>query len=344
MQDSSKKMSFFKKVWVSIKDFDKYELFIKEDLGQAIKYLLKMVAIFVIVLTIVTIHGLINTSKKVLNVIDKEVNDIHYQNGSITINNDEKKIILDFKDTIGEIVIDTSNLTEQDVQKYREELTGKESGVYILKDKIIIRNSNLSAIAESKYDDLIKNYNVKEFDKESLFKYYNKYYISFYIIMALVVYFYMFIIYVFNILIDCLAFTILAYITARIVRINLKWLASFNLAVHATTLPILLNIIYVIINALTGFTIKYFPIMYTGITYIYILTVILMIKSDYIKIIGEVQKIEEEQKKIREKLEQAREEEKRRQEKDDVKKKDKENEEKDNKEPRIGNSPEGDNA
>ena len=337
MQEKTKKTSFLKKVLISIKDFDKYELFIKEDLGQAVKYLFKLIAIFTLVITAISVYQFSKAVTNLANVIENNLNEITYENDVLSINHAEKVTLTELNPILGEIVIDTSDLTEEQIEEYRATLTTKGSGIYLLKDRIILKSNNLLAIAESKYSEIEANHKIESFNKEQLINYYNKHKTIFLLITAFTMYIYMFIIYTFNILIDCFAFTLLAYVTAKITRVNLMVSQSFKIAIHSLTLPIILNILYLIVNAFTGFSIKYFSIMYTAITYIYILTIILMIKSDYIRIIGEVKKIEKQQEIIREKLE----EEKKQKEKEDVKKRDRE---KENEEPKIGNNPEGDNA
>lgn len=127
---------------------------------------------------------------------------------------------------------------------------------------------------------------------------------------------------------------------------NLNIGKSFNIAVHALTLSLILNMIYIVINTLTGFTIKYFQVMYTAIAYIYIITAIFMIKSDYNKRNIELQKIKSEQEKIRDELNLKEEEKKNQKEKDDVKNRDKEKEGKNSSsdKPKIGDKPEGSNV
>jgi Sec-independent protein translocase protein TatA len=84
-----------------------------------------------------------------------------------------------------------------------------------------------------------------------------------------------------------------------------------------------------IVNLFTGFTIKYFEIAYNAIAYIYIITAMLMIKSDLIKQQIEVGKIVEEQKKVREeKKEQENKEKEDKKPKEDKKEKKKDKEEK----------------
>ena len=71
------------------------------------------------------------------------------------------------------------------------------------------------------------------------------------------------------------------------------------MAIHALTLPIILNVAYIIINTYTGFYIKYFEVMYTTISYICMVAAILSIRSDLIKEKIVIGKIEEVQKNIR---------------------------------------------
>ena len=109
---------------------------------------------------------------------------------------------------------------------------------------------------------------------------------------------------------------------------------------YATTLSIVLYLIYGIVNIFTGFTIIYFDVAYNAISFIYVATAILIIRNDLIKQQIEVGKIIEEQKKIKE--------EKRIEEKDRQKDKKEENSKKDkNKKNKQGNKneePEGNEA
>lgn len=146
-------------------------------------------------------------------------------------------------------------------------------------------------------------------------------------------------------MVDVLLLSVLGFITSRIAKVPLKYSAIVSISCYALTLSIILNAIYILINRFTGFEIKYFQIMYNGIGYIYVVTAILMIKTDLIKQQIEIAKLEEEQKKIREELERQEEEEKqkeeqkKREQEEGKKKKDKK--EKKEKEP---NAPEGSSA
>lgn len=165
----------------------------------------------------------------------------------------------------------------------------------------------------------------------------------------------MFMIYIANVLVDALVLGVLGYLTARITKMKIRFGAAFSIGVHALTLPIILNILYVILNGITGYIIEHFQFMYTAISYIYVITAILIIKSDYIKTQTELQKILSEQEKVHAELEQKRQEQqdeeaKRKQEKERKDQKEKERKEKKNKDkktgdvPDIGEKPEGSNV
>ena len=105
-------------------------------------------------------------------------------------------------------------------------------------------------------------------------------------------------------LVDVVILAALGYIIALISRIKIPYKSCFNLAVHSFTLPVILEIIYVAVNGLTGFEIKYFNLMYTCISYIYMIVAILMIKTELINRQIELAKIMQEQEKNKEDFEQ----------------------------------------
>lgn len=105
-------------------------------------------------------------------------------------------------------------------------------------------------------------------------------------------------------LFDALLVCIVGIIISRITRIRLKYKPIYIMSIYALTLPIILNCIYIIVNVFTGFTIGYFPIVYNVIAYIYIVTAILMIKTDFIEQQRELMKIISEQEKVRKEHEQ----------------------------------------
>ena len=168
---------------------------------------------------------------------------------------------------------------------------------------------------------------------------------SFIVMFSVAIFIYLFIIYLSTILIYILLLTLLTYIVTRIAGLRLKTTATYNIAAYSLTLPIVLEIIYGVVNITTGFTIEYFQVMYTAIASIYVITAILMIKSDAIKKQLELNKIIEEQERVRQELKRKEEEEKMQKEQERRKKERELKKEKDKeKEDNLGKEPEGDNA
>ena len=226
-------------------------------------------------------------------------------------------VVEDYEELAGKVVIDT-NASEDEIKEYE---TDKTIGILVLKDKCIILSNQTMGQVTYQYTDLAKNYQINEFTKQDVVNYVegmNR--ISLYATIYFMIFIYLFIIYLISILMDVLLLSILAWVISRISRIRLKYAPSFSIAIHSITLPVFLNLIYIIVNLLTGFRIKYFQLMYSTISYIYVIVAILMIKTDFINRQKELIKLAEEQEKIKEELARKEQEEKEKQEQQENKK------------------------
>ncbi len=281
---------FFKDVLKSIKDFDKYEDFGLEGVGKTSGYLIKSVAIFTIIITCMTVYKFSNSVKEAVNYFDEKVTDLSYADGILTVNNNEKFEVASDKYITGKIIVDTENLSDEKIEEYKNQIKNQNNGLVLLKDKMLLKNEMLSAISETSYTDFFNKYNITSLDKQKIIDYVNNNSLQIYTSVFVTMFIYMFVVYLASILVDALVLGFLAYLIARIFRMKIKYSASFSMGVHALTLSIILNMVYVIMNGFTGWTVKYFQFMYTAISYIYIVTAILMIKTDYMKRQAEVEK------------------------------------------------------
>lgn len=116
-----------------------------------------------------------------------------------------------------------------------------------------------------------------------------------------------YVIYGISTLLTACVFSVFGLIIARICGIKLKFGNAFNLAIYAITLPTILLAIYMIVNILFGIEIKYFSLAYDAITYIYIITAVLMLRADLIKQKIELTKIIKEQEKVKEEVKEKEE-------------------------------------
>lgn len=345
-----KNNSFFKELFASVKDFDKYQDFAIQKVSKGIIYILKLIAIFTFIISL-TFTLKINIEKnKLAKYVDENISNIKFEDGKLSVNNDEKIMLKDIVLENTAIFIETKELSEEEIRKYEEDINEYSTGIILLNDKMILKTELGTGFTNLLYSDIVKEYDIMNFNKQDLLNDMNgKELITFYIMFFGIFYFYMFIIYFITILIYAIMLAILGRITSILLRIPMQYKAIFNMALHALTLPIILNLIYIVVNLFTGFNIKYFQVMYSTISYIYIVAAILMIKTDFIKRGQELSKIIEEQQKIREEYNENIENDKNEEDslnKDNVDKKESDeiNKDTDSKENKDGGEPETNEA
>lgn len=345
-EENNKKEGFFKKVLLSIKDFEAYILFAGEKTRNVMGYFFMLIIIFAIIVSLVFTYKFNDTIKRTKDYFVNNISTLNYMDGILDIDTKDSIINENANEIIQIVIIDTK-ASEENEKEYINKVLNYDSGLIILKDRIILKNSaitNITDIIEYKYSEIAKNYNIDNFNKEQIVEYINNtnifgLYFGFFIVAVV----YLGVIYSISSLLDVLLLSILAFLISRLVRIKIRFKACFNMSIHALTLPILLNCIYILINNLTGFTIQYFNWMYTTISYIYIIVAILIIKTDTINKQMELLKIIEEQEKVRNEMnqqeQQPKEKEQEKDEKENTKKP------KDNKEDKnVPDEPEGSNA
>lgn len=331
MAEKNKKINFFREFLKSIKDLDKYEDFALELPKNSFKYFIKLILLFSIIISIFYTAKIGNTMQNAYSNLKDKFPDFSYENGIITAQSEEPILIEDYKNSFGEIIIDT-NIEENEINKYQD--NGSAIQVIFLKDKCIIQNSSMQQVSY-RYLDLAQSYNIEKFTKQSLIDYIeqiNAVYLYFSIYVTIFIC--LTITYFISIIIDTLILALLAYLVARLSRIKFNFGTSFNVAVHSITLPVVLRLIYIIVNLTTGFTVKYFELMYSTISYIYVIVGILMIKTDFINRQMELMKLAQEQQKIKKEQEQKDKEDNNNE--PDIKKKPEDKKEKDDDEKQEG--------
>ena len=324
-----KNISFFKKVWYSITKFEKYPDMAIEGFSSAIKYLFILTAIITVFSTISSLIGMHKLVEDLAKYIEDNIPEFTYQDGKINMELSEDMVIDDIQyNGIDKVVLSPN--TEEDGAKEQikkdNEIVGRT--VIFFKDQIILRNKNENNVIneqEYTYQDFIKGYtqeDIKQFNKTDLIDYMtgtgmNNYYYR-YTVSSFI---YLLFLALVSSLLNAVQIAILGLVTALVARIKITFVAIFNMAIYALTLPTILNIVYIVINYFTTFTISYFQVAYTTIAYIYLAATIFLIKDDFIKKQQEVEKIKQEQKKVREEIE--RQEQKKPEDKEEKKQEDK---------------------
>lgn len=317
MEENKKKknISFPKKVWYSITKFEQYPTMATEGTWNAIKYLIFLVAI---VAMVSVVGSLIKLNKSVWNIseyIEQNIPDFTFADGKIEMEIEEPIAINDFQsNSIEKIIINPL----ADTSESKEESENKEMvpgiNIFFFKDQIVLKNKiddeNIQS-QEYTYNDFIANYtkeNITNFKKADLVTYMRSNQIMpFYARYSLSAFIGILITGLVYALLDVLQVAVLGWITAIMAKIKMKFVAIYNMAVYSFTLPMILEIIYIIINYFTDFKIKYFQVAYTTIAFIYLAAAIFILKDDFIKKMQEVMRIKQEQKNVREEIKQQEE-------------------------------------
>lgn len=347
--NEEKKVSFFRKLVMSIKDFEKYPELASKKWGVVISYLVKLLAIFVIVVSFVSVYGLSVQVQSGLEFVNNELPNFTFSNGQLQMEQQEVVLYENMEDNLfNTIIINTEEVNEDELNSYKEKLQKVGNGIVLLKDKALLKTMVTNGVVEYSYNSIVETYELGDFSKQDILSYFSgRNLISIYVGFFIMMFIYMFIAYFTSIWLDIVLLGALGFFTALILRLHLRFSAMCKIAIHSLTLPILLNCVIILLETFTSFRIQYFDMMYIGISYIYIVTAILMIKFDFIKNQKELTKIIEEQEKVRQELEKQKEEEeakkqeeKREKEKEEQRKKEK----KEEKDKNVGNEPQGENA
>lgn len=330
-----KKIPFFKRLKNAITNFDEYQKFSQEKLGTAIKYFLKLMLIFSILISGFLTARMYKEIETIKTSFAEECPDFRIENNTLLIEGENKKYEKDIGyETLG-LIVDSENtdLTEEQNGQYQRIIA-------FYKDRMVMKTMDTKT--SMTYEDISKNQNINGLSKQQILDYANSNeMLVIYSIFFVVTIIFVFIAYSIQILLDIFLLSIIGLIMSKIAAVKLKYKEVFNMSIYALTLSIVLYLIYICVNISTGFTIKYFDLAYQIISYIYIVTAILMIKSDLIKQQIEVGKIIEEQKKVREEKKQEDNEEEKPKEDKKGKKEKKEKKDKEEKEPE---NPEGSQA
>lgn len=345
-----KEISFFKKLVISIKDFEKYPELASKRWSIVLSYLLKLLAIFAIIISFAFTYQTAQEIQSGLQYLKEEIPEFTYENKQLRMES-ETPIIVENVDNlfVDMLIIDTQEIEEETIEAYKQKLQKAGNGILLIKEKAFIKTQVAEGTIEYSYDTLAEAYGIHDFNKQQVLEYFSGNNIRFiYLGIFMMLFIYMFLMYAISIWMDIILLGVFGFVTALLMRLHLRFSAMCKIAIHSLTLPILLNAVAILLETFINFKIQYIEVMYMGIAYIYIVAAILMLKSDILKNQKELMKIIEEQEKVKQEIERKKEEEerqkeeeKREKEKEEKRKKEKQEEEQ---EGNVGGELQGDNA
>ena len=345
-ENNDEKKGFFKKVWYSIDKIEKYSELSAEGFGKAIKYLSILIVILSIISSIITVYKTNLEIKDIAQYINEDLPELTYNDGTLQV--DSEEVIIDDNSNYGKVIIDTKTDSEEQINQYINQVSYEENAIIILRNKLILKEAGIQGTTDYNYKELFGEMGITEFNKQQLVDYLtSSNMMSLYLNLFLVLFIYVFIIYFINTLFYVIIISIVGYVATLSLKLKIRYVAVFNMAVYAITLPTILNMLYVIINAFFSYTISYFDIMYVLVASIYMIAAIFILKTEFNKKQGEVQKIVEIEKEVKEEIEEKQKEENEKENKEENKdtgKKDKKKKEETKDDNTNGEEPEGSNA
>lgn len=285
-------LSFFKKLKISIFNLEKYGQLITEKLNKTIKYVIILAIFCSIFISALDAWNMVKMIDKGMDYIINEMPEFEVKDGQISL---EKQFYgYDEEYNFKILSINKNNLTDDELDIYEKD----EKVLILLNDKVVFNiygNYN-----EFSYNHIKQLLNIDQMNKQVIIDLYNENGGNFGIAVSifttmLLIYF---IANLYEILFYGFIVAVFGYLVAQIGKIKIRFSTSFTLAIYSLTLSIILNLIYIVQYNFTRFEIPYFDILYLGIAYIYIIAAILIIKTDLIKQVMELQKIQLEQKKL----------------------------------------------
>ena len=321
-----KGMGFFKKVKYSIFNIEKYPEMATEGIGNTLSYIAKLVMILAVVLSVWTLYQTYQMINEGTSYLENEFPDFSYSDGTLTVDSEEAIIIEN--EQFGKIIVDTNTDSEETINQYLNQINEYGVGALILKNRVVLKNITMIGEVSYNYQESFNSMNLTEFNKQDVVNYVQNGEInSLYFSVFISLFIYSFAMYFINTLWYAIIIGIVGYFTMWMLKMKMRFVAVFNMAIYALTLSTILNILYLIINMLFNFTIGYFSIMYITVATIYLLAAIFILKTDLMKKQAEVMKIVEAQQIVKKELEEQEKEDKK--EKEERKKEDKKEEKKD---------------
>lgn len=343
-----KGMGFFKKIKNSIVNIEKYPEMAAEGIGKAVAYIAKLIVILAIVLSVWTLYQTYQMIREGTTYLENEFPDFSYSDGILTVNT-EKTITIE-NEQFGKIIVDTNTDSEETINQYLNQISEYGTGALVLKDRVVLKNITMIGEVSYNYKESLNSMNLTEFNKQDVIHYVEDGQINtLYFSVFMTLFIYSFAMYFVNTLWYAIIISIVGQFTMWVLKMRMRYVATFNMAIYALTLSTILNIIYLIVNIVFNFTIEYFSIMYVTVATIYLLAAIFILKTDLIKKQAEVMKIVEAEQIVKRELEeqekekeQTKKEDKEKNKKEDSK--DKKEKNKENKGNVKNDEPEGSNA
>lgn len=266
-------LSFPKRFLMSIKDIDKYNQIGISKISKSFEYIIELLLIFSIILTITISYKANTFINQTIGFIQNELPDFTIKDNNLDINL-EQPISKEINEYIKiKIIIDNT----ENAETYAESMTNYDGNVILfLKNKIYFKYASGLEKTET-YDELVNEYNLTDANKLGIITKIQSLDIK---QISIGIFVAIFIVAVITTIVNVLALSLLGEIIVKLLRANINYKAVFNMSISAITFPTILSLMFFILWFTIGFAMPYLQMMYTIISYIYLIAAILIIRAD----------------------------------------------------------------
>lgn len=171
MEEESK-ISFWEKWKISVIKIEEYQKLAIQKISKTIGYLVILMLIFAFFITLSITYRFHQTALDITNYINDNIETLTFKDGVLDIkakDNPDKTIIIDEKNNFnGKIIIDTSILSEEQVNNYIEEVKTYYSGAIVLKDKIIFKTNMTNLTTTINLKDIANQIHLVNIEKQDI--------------------------------------------------------------------------------------------------------------------------------------------------------------------------------
>lgn len=270
------KIGFFKRFKMSIINLEQYHFLAAEGPKRALGYLAILMFIFAIIFAVCLNIKIDSKIKEAAEFTKENIPYFEIVNNKFHIETEEP---LKYEKDHCKVIIDN----DANYNKYIEEISNYNGTCILINENNVIFKLDFGSPIALNYENITKLINQENLNKESLLNFYSKNEIKIFILLFIYILLEIYLIYMISTLIDVLALSLIGILTEKFSGLYLKYGATFSMAVSAMTLSTVLNLVYFIIRTFTGFYIKNFQILYTIVSYIYLVMAILIMRSNILK-------------------------------------------------------------
>lgn len=308
----SSKYSFIEKLKYSITNIKKYDEMTEEHLKFPYIYILTLMAILISFIAISLVYQSQKLVKDGMENVNQKIDTITYQNGEISVKGTGENPIEFEGNAIShlvgiekiKVVVDTEANVDQDtIQEYTDMIGTNNRGLIILKNEVVSINVVKAGTTEIALTEFLNKYFINKnqngnttntieetttlantlngASKDSLMSYFSNTFTPQYYFQSFFIYYLMyFVLFTLVLIIEINILAVVGFIITKIAKTKIKFEKIAKIAVYAFTLSTILNILYSILNYITGLYIPAFQLIYELLAYGYMILAILRIKKE----------------------------------------------------------------